>query len=94
MAAVPIRPGDPNSPLTTFYITENGGYEPNSSSDQTLHVGERHTSIHTSADNEEHATDGGEKGGKKEPPTPVGFWDHSLNKVRLEVFGAWTKTSK
>ncbi|SLM40306.1 Domain of unknown function DUF3533 [Lasallia pustulata] len=91
MATVPLRPGDPNSPLRTFYITENGGYEPDSSSDQTL--GERHTSIHTSPDNEEHAPDGGEKGGKEEPPKPVGFWDHSLHKVRLEVFGAWTKTT-
>ena len=90
-----IRPGDLNSPTTRFYRTQNGGYENNSSSDRTL-GDQRNTSIHTSADKEEPADGGekGEEGGKQGPPQPVGFWDHRLNKVRLEVFGAWGKTSK
>lgn len=86
-----VRPGDRNSLTTRFYTTENGGYEHDSSSDQTLQ--ERNTSIHTSAENEEPA-DGGEKGSKGGPSQPVGFWDRRLKKVRLEVFGAWAKTSK
>lgn len=38
-------------------------------------------------------TDGGEKGDDKGPPQPVGFADKRLNKLRLEVFGLWARTS-
>lgn len=37
--------------------------------------------------------DGGEKGEDKSPPTPVGFADKRLSKVRLEVLGLWARTS-
>ena len=38
--------------------------------------------------------DGGEKGGKKEPPAPAGFWDKKLSKLRLQVLGLWVRTSQ
>lgn len=38
--------------------------------------------------------DGGEKGESNGPPQPVGFWDKSLNKTRLQVFGLWARTSQ
>ena len=38
--------------------------------------------------------DGGEKGGSTGPPQPVGFWDKTLNKTRLQVFGLWARTSQ
>ncbi len=34
-----------------------------------------------------------EKGEHDEPPQPVGFFSKELNKVRLQVFGLWARTS-
>lgn len=38
--------------------------------------------------------DGGEKGKNTGPPQPVGFWDKSLRKTRLQVYGRWLVMSK
>lgn len=38
--------------------------------------------------------DGGEKGVDGGLPQPVGFWDKSLSKTRLQVFGLWAKISQ
>lgn len=35
--------------------------------------------------------DGGEKGFDGGLPQPVGFWDKSLSKTRLQVFGLWAR---
>ena len=47
-------------------------------------------------DDKEQLADGGEKGekGDRRPPSPVGFWDKSLKKTRLQVFRLWARTSK
>ena len=52
-------------------------------------------------DDSEKANNNGEQGkgaGDEEnnegPPLPVGFWDPSLNKVRLEVFKKWAIISE
>lgn len=42
----------------------------------------------------ENNADGGETGNMKGPPQPVGFWDKSLSKTRLQVFGLWARTSQ
>lgn len=34
-----------------------------------------------------------EKGGHEDSPQPVGFFSKELNKVRLQVFGLWARTS-
>ena len=55
------------------------------------------TEDHSSNDrlaSEERSADGGEKGKDSAPPKPVGFWDKSMNKVRLQVFGLWTRTGE
>ncbi len=43
---------------------------------------------------DERPTDGGEKGQDSGPPKPVGFWDKSLKKVRLQVIGLWARTGQ
>ncbi len=35
-----------------------------------------------------------EKGEDSNAPTPVGFWDSSLSRLRLEVFGLWARTGR
>ncbi|KAL8719119.1 MAG: hypothetical protein Q9225_003831 [Loekoesia sp. 1 TL-2023] len=42
---------------------------------------------------QEKSSDDEEKGGQDGPPQPVGFFSKSLNKVRLEVFGLWARTT-
>ena len=44
--------------------------------------------------NGEQAHDGGDEENSEGPPPPVGFWDKSLNKVRLEVFKSWAIISE
>jgi hypothetical protein len=44
--------------------------------------------------NDERPVDGGEKGKDTGPPKPAGFWDKSMNKVRLQVFGLWARTGQ
>ncbi|KAI4172895.1 MAG: hypothetical protein LQ343_003303 [Gyalolechia ehrenbergii] len=39
------------------------------------------------------SSDDEEKGGYDGPPQPVGFFSASLNKVRLEVFALWARTT-
>ncbi|KAI4204239.1 MAG: hypothetical protein LQ346_001655 [Caloplaca aetnensis] len=34
-----------------------------------------------------------EKGGHEDSPQPVGFFSKELNKVRLQVFGLWARTT-
>ncbi|MCJ1265094.1 hypothetical protein MMC22_004969 [Lobaria immixta] len=38
---------------------------------------------------DDRGVDGGEKGNNTGPPQPVGFWDKSLRKTRLQVYGRW-----
>ena len=42
----------------------------------------------------ENNVDGGETGNVKGPPQPVDFWDKSLSKTRVQVFGLWARTSQ
>ena len=42
----------------------------------------------------ERSEDDEEKGQNDGPPSTVGFFDKSLNKVRLEVFKLWGRTSR
>lgn len=44
-------------------------------------------------DTERNRNIGGEKA-DNEPPSPVGFWDSSLNNVRKSVILLWARTSK
>lgn len=44
--------------------------------------------------NHDREIDGGEKGEDSGPPQPVGFWDKSLRKTRLQVYGRWSIMSK
>lgn len=48
----------------------------------------------SSGEDDEEPKDGGEKGGQKGPPKPVGLWNKKLNGLRLEVFGLWARTSE
>ncbi|KAK4693225.1 hypothetical protein P7C71_g4135, partial [Lecanoromycetidae sp. Uapishka_2] len=43
-------------------------------------------------DDTERASDGGEKGGKQDPPAPVGLFDKRLGKLRLQCMGLWART--
>ena len=47
------------------------------------------TSLHDEKQNND-----GEKGGEHGSPPVVGFWHSKLGKLRLELLGLWTKTSK
>lgn len=54
---------------------------------------QRQASSGSKIDDYRKPTDGGEKGEDQSPPTPVGFTDKRLGKVRLEVLGLWARTS-
>lgn len=51
-------------------------------------------SNHDDSTNDERPVDGGEKGKDNDPPKPAGFWDKSMNKVRIQVFGLWARTGQ
>lgn len=44
--------------------------------------------------NHDREMDGGENGKDPRPPQPVGFWDKSLRKTRLQVYKRWLVMSK
>ena len=44
--------------------------------------------------NGEQSKAGGDEENSEGPPLPVGFWDTSLNEVRLDVFKNWAIVSK
>ncbi|KAL8702845.1 MAG: hypothetical protein Q9201_003985 [Fulgogasparrea decipioides] len=44
-------------------------------------------------DGREKSSDDEEKGQDEGPPQPVGFFSKSLNKVRLQIFGLWARTT-
>ncbi len=60
------------------------------SSDETLgaHATDDHRGNKHPCDKDE------EKGNDGSPTQPVGFFDKSLSKVRLQVFGLWARTSR
>ena len=70
-------------------------------SDRTL---DNHRASRGETNGDEKRGDGGESGDQAEvegegeeeegPPRPVGFFDKRLNKVRLQVFGLWARTSE
>ncbi|MCJ1229212.1 hypothetical protein MMC12_005877 [Toensbergia leucococca] len=69
-------------------------------SDRTL---DNHRASRGETNGDEKRGDGGESGDQAEvegegeeeegPPRPVGFFDKRLNKVRLQVFGLWARTT-
>ena len=66
------------------------------SPDSGVTLGQKHGQRNSRVESEEDEKlkDGGEKGGSKGPPKPVGLWDKQLGKLRLEVFGLWARTSE
>ena len=67
--------------------------------DPSLRDSDRTLSSHNSdlngySDTSRQKDDGGEDANGYVGPSPVGFWDKRLNKVRLQVFGLWARTSK
>ena len=78
---------------------DSGTLRDHDSSDERMNGGGtlEDTDDHTNNDkfaSDERAADGGEKGKDSSPPKPVGFWDKRMNKVRLQVFGLWTRTGE
>ena len=63
-------------------------------SGKTLDRRQQRQSNGSDLDGDEILRDGGEKGKAKVFPAPVGIWDKRLNKVRLQVFGLWARTSQ
>lgn len=49
---------------------------------------------HASGGSGEKPDDGGEKGGKSTPSSPIDIYDRRLSKLRLEMLGLWGRTSK
>lgn len=60
---------------------------------ETIRALDDHQSSNHAMINHERDIDGGEKGNDSSPPRPVGFWDKSLSKTRLQVYGLWARTS-
>jgi len=67
--------------------------EDESSSDRTFPTDD-HNYVNGQADEvRREKADGGESG-EDGPPKEVGFWDKSLSKTRMKVFGLWAGTSE
>lgn len=61
-------------------------------SDCTLSSHNSHSVGHSGSSRQQKSD--GEDASGDDGPSPVGFWDQRLNKVRLQVFGLWARTSK
>lgn len=66
------------------------------SSDETVgdHASDRTDNARLQEGEQEKPTEDEEKGQKDGPPQPVGFFHKALNKVRLDVFKLWARTSQ
>jgi hypothetical protein len=68
--------------ISTRMANNPSAHEQERDSDHTLHDQD-------GGNNNDHD---GEKGKENKEPKPVGFWDKSLNKVRMTVFKKWAIT--
>lgn len=65
------------------------------SSDETLdgHAMDGDADTRERLEDRDKSSDDEEKGKDDGPPIPVGFFNKSLNQVRMEVFRLWARTS-
>ncbi|KAI4124296.1 MAG: hypothetical protein LQ338_004871 [Usnochroma carphineum] len=84
-----------NQSLDTAPYRNGHGTDGSPSSSQTLsgHAIDGDTYERGRQRDQEKSSDDEEKGEHDDSPQPVGFFSKSLNKVRLEVFGLWARTT-